>query len=88
LFDILDGFVIDAKNLIVDGMLVLAIVFVGWTWWRTKALTTTFGALLFAAVVLYGVNHFEDLSAVVQKDVDERRQAPVTTEVDGRSGPR
>ena len=83
----MEGFVKDARILAQDGMLVLGIVFVGWTWWKTKALTTTLGALLFAAVVLYGVNNFTTLSNIVEQDVDNRRDAPTTTEVDPRRGP-
>jgi hypothetical protein len=71
-FDLLNGFVIDAEMLMRNGILVLGIIFVGWTWWRTKALTTTLGALLFAAVVIWGVNNFSVLSGVVDKDVDTR----------------
>jgi len=73
-FDLLNGFVIDAETLMRNGILVLGIIFVGWTWWRTKALTTTLGALLFAAVVIWGVNHFSVLSGVVDKDVNTRIQ--------------
>jgi hypothetical protein len=85
LFELLEGFVTDAELLMRNGILVLGIVFVGWTWWRTKALTTTMGALLFAAVVIWGVNHFGALSGLVDEDIRDRTGRPTTQSVDPRA---
>ena len=85
MFRILESFVADAESLLKNGMLVLGIVFVGWTWWRTKALTSTMGALLFAAVIIWGVNNFTTLSGVVDKDVDDRIENPRRGNADPRA---
>ena len=74
MFKILDGFVNDAQNLVIGGMMVVAIAFVGMTWMRTKALAPTLGSLLLGAVVLYGVSNFDDLATIVQKDVDAKNK--------------
>ena len=74
MFKILDGFVTDAQNLVIGGMMVVAIAFVGMTWMRTKALAPTLGSLLLGAVVLYGVSNFDDLATIVQKDVDAKNK--------------
>jgi hypothetical protein len=84
-FDLLNGFVSDAETLLRNGMLVLGIIFVGWTWWRSKALTSTLGALLFAAVVIWGVNNFDVLSGVVEQDVNERVDNPRGSSGDPRA---
>lgn len=77
MFHILNGFVDDARGLVIAAIDILAVVFVGWTWWRTKAAATTLGSLLFAAAIVFGVNNVGDLSDDIEKDVDHRREAPV-----------
>jgi hypothetical protein len=74
MFRILDGFVDDAQNLVIGGMIVMAGVFTGTTWARTKALAPTLGALLLGAVVVYGVRNFDDLASIVEKDVDTKNK--------------
>jgi hypothetical protein len=85
MFDILNSFVRDAENLVIGGIDVLAIVFVGWTWWRTKAAATTVGALLFAAVIVFGVNNVDILSGDIEKDVDQRRRETTNQSNDPRA---
>jgi hypothetical protein len=72
LFEILRGFVSDAEGLVIAGIDVLAVVFVGWTWWRTRALAPTLGSLLFAAVIVFGVHNVDLLSQQVKEDVEKR----------------
>jgi hypothetical protein len=72
-FEILDGFVASAETTILGAMIVVAIASVAMTWMRTNALAPTLGAVLLGAIVLYGVNHFRDLSNDVNEDVKDRR---------------
>lgn len=74
MFDLLNSFVGEAKTLTQNVILVMAIIFVGWTWWKTKALTATLGALLFAAVVVWGVNSIPTLRNLVNEDVQDRTE--------------
>lgn len=85
MFEILNSFVRDAEGLVIGGIDVLAVVFVGWTWWRTKAAATTVGALLFAAVIVFGVNNVDVLSGDIQEDVDQRRDDATNRSNDPRA---
>jgi hypothetical protein len=69
--DILNGFLTDATNLVKVDMTLMAIVFVGMTWVRTRSLAPTLGALLLGAVVVYGVNNYSFLSQQVKEDVED-----------------
>jgi hypothetical protein len=84
MFQILNGFVADARTLMQGVMLVLAIAFVGATWWRTKAMAPTLGAVLLAAIVVFAVNNFDDLSKDVEHDVDQRRGGRPAASADAR----
>jgi hypothetical protein len=71
-FEIITEFVDDAEVLVVAAIDIMAVVFVGMTWWRTRALATTLGSLLFGAVIVFGVNNIDILSDEVQEDVEQR----------------
>jgi hypothetical protein len=47
----------------------LALVFVGTTWVRTKSLAPTLGALVLGAVVIWGVNSMPVLQQNIQEDI-------------------
>jgi O-antigen ligase len=72
-FDILNSFIADARVLVLGVIGVLAIVFVGMTWMRTRSLAPTLAAVLLGAVVVYAVNNFDDLSDDIEQDVSRRR---------------
>jgi hypothetical protein len=84
MFQILNGFVADARTLMQGVMLVMGIAFVGATWWRTKAMAPTLGAVMLAAIVVFAVNNFDTLSNDVKRDVDNRRAGRPATEADAR----
>ena len=70
MFNVFNGAINDARTLLTAAIGVVAIWFVAWTWFRTKALVPTLGALLLGAVVIFGVTQFTFLSNQVQQDVD------------------
>jgi hypothetical protein len=84
LFHILNGFVDDAESLLRAVMVVMGIAFVAATWWRTKAMAPTLGAVMLSAIVVFAVNNFETLGKDIEADVQERRDRPVDAEADGR----
>lgn len=84
MFQILNGFVTDARTLMQGVMLVMGIAFVGATWWRTKAMAPTLGAVLLAAIVVFAVNNFDTLSNDVKRDVDNRRAGRPAASADQR----
>jgi fatty acid desaturase len=70
MFNVFNGAINDARTLLTAAIGVVAIWFVAWTWFRTKALVPTLGALLLGAIVIFGVTQFTFLSNQVQQDVD------------------
>ena len=62
----------DFTNLVQLGIGLLALVFVGMTWARTRSLAPTLGALVLGAVVVWGVNNMPILQREVDEDITEQ----------------
>jgi hypothetical protein len=69
-FDVFRGVIDDAQTLLIAAISVVAIWFVAWTWFRSKALVPTLGALLLGAIVIFGVTRMPVLTDRVGQDVD------------------
>jgi hypothetical protein len=67
---IINNFIGSFQTLAEAAILLLAIIFVGMTWIRTRSLAPTLGAVLLGAVVVWGVNHIDVLENKVTEDVD------------------
>lgn len=67
--EILRNFLGDFTGLVKLGITLMALVFVGTTWVRTKSLAPTLGALVLGAVVIWGVNSMPVLQQNIQEDV-------------------
>lgn len=74
MFDIFDGVIADAKQLLTAAVAVMAIWFVIWTWVRTRSVVPVVGAVLLGAVVSFGVAKMSDLQDAVNEDVTEYRE--------------
>jgi hypothetical protein len=74
--DLLQGFMSDARVLLLTAIGLMAIAFVIMTWVRTRSLVPTLGALLLGAVVIAGVNRYSSLQKLAEEDIDR-----YTTEV-------
>ena len=70
MLEIINNFIESFQVLVVAGILLLAIVFVGMTWIRTRSLAPTLGAVLLGAVVVWGVNNIDVLENKVNEDVN------------------
>lgn len=66
---IINNFIASFQTLVIAGILLLAIVFVGMTWVRTRSLAPTLGAVMLGAVVVWGVNNIDVLEDKVNEDV-------------------
>lgn len=66
---IINNFITSFQTLVIAGILLLAIVFVGMTWVRTRSLAPTLGAVMLGAVVVWGVNNIDVLEDKVNEDV-------------------
>jgi hypothetical protein len=69
--EIINNFIESFQVLVAAGILLLAIVFVGMTWIRTRSLAPTLGAVLLGAVVVWGVNNIDVLENKVNEDVNQ-----------------
>jgi hypothetical protein len=67
--EILRNFLGDFTGLVKLGITLLALVFVGTTWVRTKSLAPPLGALVLGAVVIWGVNSMPVLQQNIQEDI-------------------
>jgi hypothetical protein len=68
--EIINNFIESFQVLVAAGILLLAIVFVGMTWIRTRSLAPTLGAVLLGAVVVWGVNNNDVLENKVNEHVN------------------
>jgi hypothetical protein len=73
-FNVFNGVVRDTRTLLTAAIGVVAIWFVAWTWFRSKALVPTLGALLLGAIVIFGVTKMSTLTDRIQEDVDRYSQ--------------
>ncbi len=71
MLEIINNFIESFQVLVAAGILLLAIVFVGMTWIRTRSLAPTLGAVLLGAVVVWGVNNIDVLENKVNEDVNQ-----------------
>lgn len=69
MFDVFNGVVADTRTLLTAAIGVVAIWFVAWTWFRSKSLVPTLGALLLGAVVIFGITRMDTLTNRIQDDV-------------------
>ena len=70
MLEIINNFIQSFQVLVAAGILLLAIVFVGMTWIRTRSVAPTLGAVLLGAVVVWGVNNIDVLENKVNEDVN------------------
>jgi Na+/glutamate symporter len=68
--DLLQGFMTDARFVLLMATGLMAIVFVITTWVRTRSAIPTVGALLLGAIVVAGVNRMSTFQTVAEKDID------------------
>jgi hypothetical protein len=66
---LMDGLLKDGKQLLIAVTGVMAIWFVIWTWFRTKSIVPTLGAVLMGAAVLWGVTNVGGLKDKVNEDI-------------------
>lgn len=59
----------EIRQLISAGLIVAAMLFVGHTWWKTKALVPTVGALLLAGAVLWGTSNIQWFQDEIGKEM-------------------
>lgn len=71
--NLLHGLIGDARAILVSFMILVAIFFVIATWVTTRALVPVIGALLFGALVVFGVANSTFLANRAGEDVNRNR---------------
>ena len=74
----LNNLIAQAQVLVVAGIGLMAIVFVGVVWARTKSAVPTVGAVVLGAVVVWGVSNIDFVQQKVDQDIrDAGALAPI-----------
>lgn len=82
MIDLLSSKLADVEGLIQSAIAVMALVMVISVWARSKALVPTLGAVMFGALVVWGVNNVEFLEQKVDEEFQSSSAALVEV-VDG-----
>ena len=75
-FDIADRIVGSARGVMEAAAIVLAIVFVLWTYGKTRAFGATLGAVVLAGIVLWAVFNAERLRDITEETIDSSATTP------------
>lgn len=71
--NLLQGFINDGKQIMIGVVVLMAIAMVIMTANRTKAVVPVIGAILFGALMIWGVSNYDVLMNTVDQDVDRHR---------------
>jgi hypothetical protein len=74
--DLLHNLIGEAQDLVTAAVVLVAIVMVVSTWARTRAFVPTIGALLFGALVVWGVRNIDFFEERIGEDIVEESGAP------------
>lgn len=89
LIDIIDEETLELKQAVQAGIMLLAIVFIGFTWAKSKALVPTVGAIIVASIVIFVVSDTgrATLARLVGDEIDEPAQTTTGPGSGGDSRP-
>jgi len=78
--DLLQGFMNDARVLLIGAVIIMATAFVIMTWARTRSLVPTLGAVLLGIIVIAGVTSYSTIQEAVEDDIERHseNETPVT----------
>jgi hypothetical protein len=66
----------EAQDLVMAAVVLMAIVMVVSTWARTRSFVPTVGALLFGALVIWGVRNVDFIEEQIGEDIVDQSGAP------------
>jgi hypothetical protein len=73
------GKIAEIQTLVQSGVGLMALVMVGVVWAKTKAFVPTLGALLFGAIVIWGVHNTDFLQQKIGQDMQQGLAATTAT---------
>lgn len=79
MIELFNGKIAEVQALVQSGVGLMALVMVGVVWAKTKAFVPTMGALLFGAIVIWGVHNTDFLQRKVGEDLQQGLGRPVAT---------
>lgn len=81
LIDVLNSKVGELENVVQAGLVLLAIIFIGYTWVKSKALVPTLGAIVMAAIVIFAVSDSgrDTLGRLIGDEVNEAPESTTGT---------
>ena len=82
----LNNLIAQAQVLVVAGIGLMAIVFVGVVWARTKSAVPTVGAVVLGAVVVWGVSNINFVQQKVDQDIRDAGALAPIEQVDATGG--
>jgi hypothetical protein len=82
----LNNLIAQAQVLVVAGIGLMAIVFVGVVWARTKSAVPTVGAVVLGAVVVWGVSNINFVQQKVDQDIRDAGALAPIEQVDPTGG--
>jgi hypothetical protein len=74
--DLFHNLIDEAMDLVTAAVVLMAIVMVVSTWARTRAFVPTIGAMLFGALVIWGVRNVDFLEEQIGEDIVDESGAP------------
>jgi hypothetical protein len=74
--DLFHNLIGEAQDLVTAAVVLMAIVMVVSTWARTRSFVPTLGALLFGALVIWGVRNVDFIEEQIGEDIVDESGAP------------
>lgn len=76
MIELMHNLIGEAQDLVTAAVVLVAIVMVVSTWARTRAFVPTIGALLFGALVVWGVRNIDFFEERIGEDIVDESGAP------------
>jgi hypothetical protein len=83
--DLLSDKIADVEAVVRAAITLMALIFVGMVWAKTKSFVPVVGALLLGALVIWGVNNVDFLEQKVGEEFDEGSLGPSTSVLPART---
>jgi hypothetical protein len=82
--EMLQGFMNDARILLIGAVILMATVFVIMTWARTRSLVPTLGAVLLGIIVVAGVTSYATIQEAVESDIQRHTETETPDTLPGQ----
>lgn len=70
MIDLLNDLIGRVEGLVIGGISLMALVMIGVTWAKTRSFVPVVGAVIFAALVIWGVHNVDFLQERIGEDIE------------------